>query len=285
MEEIKLSPRLLKSVKRVKEGEIRIFRLLKSTEKDPATGKPVRPAGFRTTGEFFIYDKFEDNPAHAKKVIKNITSTQMVLKDGDYKSVEIVEDIDFDRSGTCIVKHTEHNKLVCLTLANENNTNKFRDKSVRAIWEEIMPEKNIAVQTEELNYIFHAGTMIKEATAKNKLREMAIGAGVQNVDNKTSEQVMHDLLLKAKNSPKDILRSGSDLKIKYGIYITDAMALGLIDFWEEDREWKYAEVDTVICKVGESKDEKESLAEYLANNHKSGKELIEAVDRIYRQAA
>jgi predicted regulator of amino acid metabolism with ACT domain len=285
MEQITPSPQLLAKVKRLKEGEIRIFRLLHAGTIDISTKKPIKCGSFTTTGEFVIYDKFEKEPAKMRKVLKNVTASHTVVKNGEHVLEEVVEDITFSAGrGICIVNHTEYPKLVCLTLASENASNIFRDKKVRPIWEEVQPDKDLAKKNEELDYEFHAQVLVREAVNDSKLRELAKKTGVFAED-KTSEQLLYDLKLKAKKEPKEILRAGGDTKIRTQIYIDDALFLGIIEFFEDTREWKYIEKNEVICKVDQGQFEDDRLVEYLVSTPKANTELITTINKIYKQAA
>lgn len=283
MEEIEPSERLKKTVKPIQEGELRVFKLLNMPKDANGKDKPI--PGRTTCGVFKIYDKFEKNPNKRNKYLRNVSGTYTEVVEGKPVTKEIVEDVDFNRMGFCVVKHTEPNKLMCLTMANENASNPFRDTSVNAWFYEVKPSVELAVQTEELDYDFEAARIVREAISDKtgKWKQLAKQLGI-NTDNPT-DQIFHDLKYKAKKEPKLIIRSGTDVKLKVQIYIKDAIGASVIMFFAEDREWKYIELDTLVCSVDPGKDENERLEEYLISNDKARNELIKVVNDLYKIAA
>lgn len=281
MEDNKPSERLQKTIKPLSPGEVRVFKLV-NMPIDPVTKKEKTIPGKTTCGTFKIFDKFDKK----NKYIRNVTGTWTEMVDGKPVDREIVADIDFDRRGNCIVKHNEPNKLMCLTLADENLSNPFRNTSVAPMFYEVKPKEELAEKTEQLDYEYHAQTLVREAISGNKgnWKELAKSLGV-NMENST-DQIFHDLKVEAKKNPKKILRAGADLKTKLQIYIDDAVDLGLIMFYPEMREWMYIEKDEVICKVDPGQYEDDKLLEYLSSNNKAKNDLIKLVDNlIYKVAA
>ena len=281
MEDNKISERLLKLVKPLGPGEVRVFKLV-NMPVDPVTKKEKPIPGKTTCGTFKIYDKFDKQ----NKYIRNITGTYTEMVDGKPVVRETVGDIDFDRRGNCIVKYNEPNKLICLTLANENKSNPFRDPSVPPMFYEVKPKEETAQSREQLDYEYHAQTLVREAiTGKHGgWKELAKSLEV-NTSNQT-DRIFHDMLVVAKENPKKVLRAGGSLEVRLQIYIQDALDLGLIMFFGDDREWKYIDKDQVICKVDIGELEEEKLIKHLLSNSKSKNELLDAVNELlYKVAA
>jgi hypothetical protein len=287
MEEVTLSKRLTDTVKPLEEGETRVFKLIGAGKFDPVSKRAFFPT-HTTCGVFNIYDKFEKDKARAKKVIKNIVGTETVLNEqGQYVQKEIIEDIDFNRQSVTIVRHTEHQKLICLSLCNENASNPFRDKKVKPLFEEVKDKEELQRLSEELDYDHLAGTIVREAIAGkgNEFKQLAISLGVYS-DMKSSVQIIHDLKLKAKTHPKEVLRAGADWKVKMNIYATDAIDAGIIILFPDTREWRYIEADILVCDVKPGEVEFDRLIEYLVSNQAAKKHLIEVVNRaVYKIAA
>jgi hypothetical protein len=258
-----LSPKL--TPKSIAEGEVKKFKLLKAGQVDPATGLPTFNAGAIFTGVATVYDtEWKRNV-----LIKNIVGQTVAEKDGKQVTEEIVEDIEFDNSGMCYVRHTEPEKYLFMCRHDACKTNPFRQKSKPALWEEIIPVNIKEAQKFNMDLEFDALTTVKNLEAKDIIalaETLAIKKLIDvNVSGKLSD-VRFEVEKYCKVNPTEVIKASKAKLPKIKLDIQDAIAMKEIEFESENNEWvwsnKHGKSKTILS-VTPSHDPIDSLATFL----------------------
>lgn len=246
---MELSNRL--KVKPLKDGEVKIFKLVNSGKVDVMTGQPAMNSGGTFKGYFTITDKFEENHALRRKVLKNVIATQTVLNDKGKEEVkEIIGDIEFGPTGLCIVKPDEYNKLVVMMRADENLSNKYRNNSKPAIWEEVEPTPSILKLIEKLDIEDEARMFAKNGDIKEVISVL----NILKPGNKLKEisDIRYALRLLAIEKPKEVIRHSKNREMKLRILVKECYEEKLIDFVDETLEWHIVSDDTKSSLIHKS---------------------------------
>lgn len=280
-----LSSRL--QVKPLKEGDLKVFKLCGSGQIDPhvkdeASGKnlPAHNGGGSFVGYFTIYDKFEPIASKRKKVLKNVTGTYFEPnKDtGKDEEREVMEDILFNSKGVCVVKHDEYPKLVCLTRANENASNPYRDKSKPAIWEEVdSASTQLKAIISDRDLAYEAESIARKCDIKDA---MVISKKLFNKVYPDPDDLRQALINAAISNPKEFIRNSKDKEMRLKIQIADATRMRFLDM-NENEEWIWRENDgrdVVLCPVEIGKEPYGVLIEYITANKEFATKLSRHVD-------
>jgi hypothetical protein len=277
---MELSNRL--KVKPLKEGQVKIFKLVGSGDIDPATGQPRFNSGAHYEGYFTIHDKFEKDPTKRKKVLKNVTGTSTKVENGKDVVEEVVSPIDFNAKGLRIVKDDEYNTLVCLMRANENGSNPFRNPRVPSLWEEVEPEKGRQQIMDLMDLQLTAEMYAKTGNMKDiialakKLNETGDFAII--LDNKDSDDIRFDMRRIARENPKEFMRYSKDKEMKIKILIEDAVSNLVISYDDDTKEWKWDEDGTSLLIVPAGKEPVKALCDFLDKNKEVNEKLLEIVN-------
>jgi hypothetical protein len=280
-----LSPRL--KVKPLKEGSVKIFKLVGNGKIDHATGQARYNSGGHFAGYVTIYDPFDTDVANRKKILKNVTGSNPVIKDGKETLEEVVSDIEFNRQGICVVKHDEYPKLVLLTRANENLSIPFRDKSKPAVWEEMNPAESRKDILNNMDLAYKAESYARTADIKDlqvtakKLTATGVKEMAVSFD-KRSDDLRHDLIIISRKFPKEVLRNSKDKEMKMKIIIDDAVKLFILDFDEDKKEWVWCVDSTTIVAVPAGTEPLAELVDHLTKNKESNQRLISAVNELMK---
>ncbi len=272
---MELSRRL--QVKPLDLGQVKVFRLIHAGKIDKAiTNSDGSPAyaynkSAHYTGYFTIFDNYEKDPTKKNKILKNVTGWSTEIKDGKEVINEIIENIVFTGQGVCIVKHTEPNKLICLTRANENESNPFRDKRIPALWKELSVTEGRKVEIELADMSFDAELIAMRGDII-EVKSICDKVGIKT-KGKQTEDIRHDLRMFGKMNPREVLRNSKNIEAKVKIMFEDASALRLISFLDDTRNWIWEDDEAAICAVEIGKDPEEVLIDFLLKNKEASKRL------------
>jgi len=286
--ELNLSKRL--EVRPLKEGQTKTFKLCAAGRFDPhvtdaRTGRPIQAfnGGATFEGYLTIYDPFETDKRNAKKILKNVTgsATRIVEENGKKKEVldEVVSPIEFNQKGVCVVKHDQYNTLVCLTRANENASNPYRDKSKPALWEEVDVNSEVALKSiiSDADLAYEAETIARkgDVVVLNAMSKKLLGKTFADPDD-----LRFAMVNAARSNPKEFIRTSKDKEMKMKVQIDDAMKMRFLDL-NENEEWIWREnngTDITLVKVDVSKDPYAALIEYILANKDFATKLSKHVD-------
>lgn len=268
-----LSPKL--TPKPIPEGEVKKFRLLNAGRIDSSSDQPAFNAGAIYTGITTVYDTEWKKPV----VIKNITGESMgVDEKGNPKIQEVVEDVEFDGSGMCYVKHTEPEKYLFLSRHNACKTNPFRDKAVPVLWEEIIPVNIKEVQKFNMDLEYDALTLVKNLDAKETVA-LAVTLSEKklvsvNINGNISD-VRFEIEKYCKINASEVIRASKSQLPKIKLDIQDALSIKEIEFSSEDNQWNWVNKfgkEKKIFSVIPGGDPVQALAEHLLEEENSNAE-------------
>jgi len=275
---MELSNRL--KVKPLKEGEVKIFKLVNSGKIDPVTGKASVNSGGSFVGHFTIYDRFEENASLRRKTLKNVVTTETRIDDKGKEYVkEIIANIEFNSNGLCIVKPEEYNKLVVMTRANENLSNKYRNPSVPAIWEESEPTPSILKLIEQLDIKYEAATFARNGDinfVKAVVAKLLPGSKLKEVS-----EIRYSARQLAEEKPLELLRHSNNKEIKLRVLTKECYDYKIIDFIDESLEWHLTDdntKDSLIYKCEIGKDPESDFIEFLKKNSGVTKKITELLN-------
>jgi hypothetical protein len=280
---MELSSRL--KVKPLKEGEVKLFRLVGTGKIDPMSGKPSVNSGATYKGHFTIYDRFESEESKRKKVLKNVIGTETRIDDKGKEYVrEIIGDLEFNSNGVIIVKHEDYNLLQLLTRANENKSNKYRNPSKPALWEEVDPTPSDLKLIDKMDIEFEAESFAK--TGDITLVTQVLGKIDPSMRNlKNPGDIRFALRKIARTNPKEVIRHGRDKELKIKILISEAIQYGILDYLDESREWHYCDSvkDSLIHQSEIGKDLETDFVEFLKKNSQVTKKLTEQLNSVLHE--
>jgi hypothetical protein len=262
--------------KAILEGEVKKFRLLNAGRIDPLSDQPAFNAGGIFTGTTTIYDSGSKRPV----MIKNVVS-ESIIEDkatGTQRTQEIIEDVEFDGSGMCYVKHTEPEKYLFLCRHNACKTNPFRDKAVPAIWEEIIQVNIKEAERFNIDLEYDALTTVKGLDAKEIIALAESLSEKQlikvNVNGNISD-VRLEIEKYCKINASEVIRSSKNPLPKIKLDIQDAIAIKEIEFMAEKNEWQWVNKfgkDKSILSITPGHDPVAELAKHLLDEEKANNE-------------
>jgi hypothetical protein len=286
-----LSKKLMDSVPVLRDGQFKVFRLVTSGHVDSRMQVTLRDspdevvetmitrnAGAYFEGKFFIYDRYEPDPTKKKKVIMNVVGTELVTRDGRTSIEDKAGAIEFDNSGQCIVNWMDYQKLVCMTLADENKSNPHRDPRVIPLWEEV-PGLEKAAEATMINddWETDARVIIKEADM-DALVAIAIYNNIPiPAEGPAKYSVLKNACMaRAKAAPKDIIKGSLNVDLKMKVQIEDAVNFTTIKFDDIDNTWVFddGKDGEVICKVGAVEDKYKAIFKAISTNKEHYRKMV-----------
>lgn len=279
---MELSSRL--KVKPLKEGEVKLFRLVGTGKIDPMSGKPSVNSGGTFIGHFTIYDRFEPDESKRKKVLKNVVSTETRTDEKGHPYVhEIIGPLEFNSNGVIIVKHEDYNLLQLLSRANENKSNKYRNPSKPALWEEVDPTPSELNLIQLMDIKFEAHSFAKTGDINQVIKVLTkIDPSMARLKN--PQDIRYALRGYAETKPKEVIRYSNEKEMKLRILISEAIQYGILDYLDESREWHYCDsIKDSLIHTGEvGKDPESDFVEFLKKNIKVTQKLTEQLNAVHQ---
>lgn len=252
--------------RKIKEGEVRKFKLMHAGKIDPYTDLPAFNSGATLEGITTVWDVERQE----KVILKNITGKRL-SKDKDGKDIveEIVSPIEFDNNGILYVRHDQPETYVFMARDPRCATNPFRDKSVPEMWYEII-ESNIKEKEQfKSNMEYEALKLIKEGDINDIL---AIGKTLSekrlvevNLDGNPTD-IRWAIEKVCKINPTEVIRAGKEKLPKIEIDIHEAANYGEIEYQHDGNTWVWTKEygdGSVIHKITPGHDPVKVLAKIL----------------------
>jgi hypothetical protein len=242
----KLMPKPLKKPKMY-----RLINLGKTdhTVTNETTGKPVlkRNPFYISEGVEEIYDSGEKDPSQRNKILKNVTGQQLVTKDGKTFLQENIEPLEFV-NGIKVVRPEEHHTYILLERSSKNGSNKFRNPSKIAVWEEVSEELAMEEVVRLDNIRLDAEILAKDMKFEDA-RAYAQKLGIK-VEGASADEIRYNLKNKAKENPMEFIKGSNDGKAKRKMQISDALSYDIIAFDADINKWVFkGEKGGEICAV------------------------------------
>ena len=252
--------------KRIMEGDVRKFKIIGAGEVDSMSGLPSFPAGKTVEGVTTVFDKEKGEMV----IIKNITGKRL-SKDKEGKDIveEVISPAIFDNYGICLVDHTQYETYLFLARSNRCGTNPFRDKSVAAEWEEILPVNAKEKEQFIRDLKYQALSIIKTGDIKEVLaigKVLADKRLVQVNLNGNPTDVRRTIESLCDTNPTEVIRASKQMLPKIKLDIQDAVNCGEIEFQHDGNTWVwYGGIgeSKVIHKISPGQDPLEELAKHL----------------------
>jgi len=273
---------------RIKQGEVKKFKLIKAGAIDSLSNVPSYNAGATYEGRTQVFDVERNEVV----LLKNVTGRSLSKdKDGKDISEEIISPIEFDNNGMAYIDHRKPETYIFLARDNRCATNPFRDKSVEAVWEEIT-HVNLKEKEQFLNNLeYEAMSLIKNSDIKDviaigkvlsekKLVEVNLGGNPSDI-RWAIEKV-------CKINPTEVIRAGKEKLPKIKLDIQDAVNHGDIEFQADGNTWVWCNVhgdEKVIHKITPGYDPIEDLSKQLLKEEEENakKPKAERVESIYQK--
>lgn len=265
---LETEPQLSKELlpKKIKEGEMKTFKLIGAGEIDPLSNIPSFKAGLTDVGTTTVFDKVK-----VKKVfLRNITGIGSTIKDGKDVIEEVISPITFDSHNVVHVTWDQPETYVYLSRHNACLTNPYRDKNIKAEWEEILPINAEEQVKFRLDLEYESMRLVKEADI-NQVKAIVVTLAKKgflkhvNVDGHASD-TRHELIKFTRTNPAEIIRSSKNKKEVTKLDIVEANDLREIEYSYDNNEWIWSNVhgkDKLIHTVEPGSDAVNSLAEFL----------------------
>ncbi len=248
-------------VKPLKEGEIAIYKLIKSdmddiTRTEESSGKKMKHQQvYSFPGRKRIYDPF----LQKRILIQYVTSFRHVkLPSGEVKEEPIVSRVTFPRSGEIILTSRDFARMQFLERMEENRDNEFRDPAgPKPIFYRVNSKRQAIKELEDDYFKVDALVHIKNAEEVELKRIYhALDADEKkNINaNEGYEQLKRQIFKLAEKNPKLVLKASSNKEAKKKVQILDAERFRIIVFDEGDeqtpRRWVFIDREPmVICEV------------------------------------
>lgn len=252
--------------RKIKEGEVRKFKLMHAGKIDPSTDMPAFNSGATLEGITTVWDVERQE----KVILKNITGKRLT-KDKEGKDVveEVVSPIEFDNNGMLYVRHDQPETYVFMTRDPRCATNPFRDKSVPEMWYEII-ESNIKEREQfKSNIEFEALKIIKEGDINDILAIGKVLAEKRLVDvnlDGNPTDIRWAIEKVCRINPTEVIRAGKEKLPKIEIDIHEAANYGEIEYQHDGNTWVWAKEygdGSIISKITPGNDPVKALAKIL----------------------
>lgn len=279
---LETEPQLSKELlpKQIKEGEVKTFKLVGAGAIDPLSGLPSHKAGGTYVGTTTVFDKVKKK----KVFLRNITGIGSTIKDGKDVIEEVISDVVFDSIGLLHVTWDQPETYVYLSRHNVCLTNPYRDKNVKAEWEELLPINAEEQVKFRLDLEYESMRLVKEADI-NQIKAMVVTLAKKgylkhvNIDGHASD-TRHELVKFTRTNPAEIIRASKNKKEVTKLDIVEANDLREIEYSYDNNEWIWCNIhgtEKLIHTVEPGSDAVNSLAEFLlkeeeANGNKKPEE-------------
>lgn len=245
-----------------------IFRLAKKNE-NPATEGRFYPGVKGVPSQDVIYD-----PVNNKSVpIRYSANEESIFKSEQPKHVELTT-ILFT-NGSLKVNQDRPNLLEYLRLCNWNKGNPNRVKGKAPIFYEYDPEAVAAqlIENEEL-----------EIDARHKAKNMdfeelkSLAQGIKMNVNRSAKEIRHDMMIFAKNQPREFMDCLDNPVLKRRVEVLDAIELGILRKEQRAMFMKETLGDTSLVVIPVGQDPLDYFVEWTLTE-KEGEEAWKKVEK------
>lgn len=259
-------------------NRVAVYQILNIDGVNPATGLKVERYDVAIPGRFIFHDKFEKDPNKMKKIIKNVVSTEEKIIGGKSETVEVIDDIIFERGIKQVPIWENYPLHVMLELHPGNINNKFRQSNAVGLFERLdINQKSALSRSATMDLVRDAMIDI------NKLDDDSIrayAAAAKEID-VTSKRLLHDIRTDltrwAMDKPVEYFKLNKDTKAAIHINILDAIQAGLVDYVADQRGYVYMETDEVICTHSASENPMDRMVKFLSSKDGKGQEWYEVI--------
>lgn len=246
------------------------YEVLGKNVTDPLTGEMVSPVPpLIIPGKFVIFDPFDSNVMARHKLLKNVTRSERVVRDGKDMVEEYVEDIIFDNGMKSVAIEKNFLEYVLLELHPLNESNRYRDKSQTPAFRRIDIDKRLwAESLAGLDLAYEAETAVVNMREPDKIIALAHAAGVQTAGRTLDGgpgTVKYDLRIYARQNAKDFFKLSKSSSAAVRMSVIDAKELGLVYYDLDKKAWFFSTTDDIICYVLPSQDPDKALINCLGH--------------------
>jgi hypothetical protein len=220
------------------------YEVIGTNQVDPLTGEYIIAPPCIIPGTFTIYDPFDQDVLKRHKLLKNVTRTELVLRDGKQVVEEYVEDITLENGWKDVAIEKNYLQYVLLELHPLNASNKWRSSSGQAAaFRRVDIDRRAWAETQAgMDLAFEAESVVVALRKPDEIIEYAHAAGIptagRNLDGQDS--VKYDLRKFARKHPRDFFKLNKSNESAIKIAVIDAIQIGLIDYEVDKRAWFFS---------------------------------------------
>jgi hypothetical protein len=265
-------------VKPLKPGQTKIYRRVLYGTIDSQTDEPIVLSDYWQQGKAMIYDPF----AKKNVLLLNATGERPISNpDGTTRFEPIVEMIKWTETGEIILTEEHFEQMCFMERSNLNKSNKFRNKRIRPLYEEVIKNKAVKEKATSFELLLQAGDLIKTSTIDD-LKVLAQKLGV-NAPVDTLRMVMMNKIQEP-NGPRNILKNSTNIGAKKRIQILDAEEYGILLYNDAEGSWYFEDsLAEPICHVELNIDKTQGLVDFFSTKEGKGKYalLAKKIKKLY----
>lgn len=245
----------------IKEGEIKIFKLLATETQIVGAnkeGKPVKNHPAQSlNGYSTVFDRYKGQPI----VIGNVTSmTTIEQPDGSDRFKYVCDDVFFDRKGRIQLNSDKNNQWFYMMRINENKSNPFRDKTKRPVFYLVDKAEKARLELHDETLSLDARLLIRDAKIED-LKLIGKGLGLDIEQGPDMLKASLTRIVKGTGGATKIIKASKNEDLKTRIAIKEGVELMYIKF--SDQMWHWFGDGNEILTVEPAQNSVDALTEHF----------------------
>ncbi|HTJ52617.1 MAG TPA: hypothetical protein VL443_24345 [Cyclobacteriaceae bacterium] len=225
--------------------KLAMYEVIGKNEVDPLTRERIVSPTLILPGKYIIYDPFGEDVLKRHILLRNVTRTETVVRDGREVPEETTEDLIFPDGFKSVAIERNYLEYVLLELHPLNESNKFRDRSQAPAFKRIDLgyRKDWAETTAGMDLAFEAEKIVVGMRNGDEIITYATAAGIPTAGRMIDSgdtSVKMDLRRFARQSPRDFFKLNKHNTMAIKMAVLEAIDLGLIEYFVDRRDWLFS---------------------------------------------
>lgn len=235
---------------------------------DPLTNKPLDIAPpLILPGKFVVYDPFQAEINKRNVLLRNVTRSEHVIRNGMDMVEDYVEDLIIDNGFKQVNQEKNYLEYVLMELHPLNESNKWRDKSQAPAFRrsDVIVRKDWSDTSAGMDLAFEAESAVIAMKESDEIISYATACGINTTGrylNKGDDSVKVDLRRFARQNPLDFFKIIPDTAMAIKMTCLEAIDFGTIEYEVDKRQWVFTD-GSLVCQHLPGENPMESLVRDL----------------------
>jgi hypothetical protein len=234
--------------------KLAVYEAIGRGEIDPLTGQPLDIAPpVILPGKFVVYDPFNPEINKRNVLLKNVTRSEHIVRNGVDMVEEIVEDLVIDNGFKQVNQEKDYLEYALWELHPLNESNKWRDKSQAAAFRraDVIVRKDWSETSAGMDLAFEAETAVVKMIKSDQIIAYATACGINTAGrmlDKGDDCVKVDLRKFARQNPLAFFKIVPESEMAIKMSCLEAIDLGLIEYDVDKRQWVFCTDGDLVCQ-------------------------------------
>jgi len=248
--------------------KVAVYEVLGKDQIDPLTKEAVIAPPLIIPGRYVIYDPYQSDVLARHRLLKNVTRSEKVVRDGKEMVEEVVEDLIFIDGFKNVPIDRNYLEYVLLELHPLNESNKRRDRSQAPAFRriDVGNRRNWADTIAGMDLAFEAETAVVNMRTREKIVQYATAIGIPTAGRMLESgdnSVKIDLRRFARQNPREFFMLNKNESMAIKMAVMEADDIGTIEYEVDKRQWVFSTDGDLVCQHLPGEDPMEALVKML----------------------